>query len=301
MRILVPVFSPTGGTWGGITRVIAVAEAAQRSGHLIAFCASGDLAKKLRAHGYEVYLLPPSTIMGLPKPVSQILERRTSNAAIPIKPGRSFGDIWFVFFISGLAGAGYLKRMVDAQLQAVNSFKPDMLFTDLNLGAFLVARITGLPIATCYQQIMMQGVGSWFWQRVRGATASVLRAYGKSAITPEELCFGPSVLKIVPSIPELDGADPARPDVCYVGQLLGDIQPAGDNEFQSGNKRYVFVYVGMGSVGMETLRTVLPQVFPTNSAQICLVGSQTVQQVERVGAVEFRPYVPAEQVLPHCD
>jgi hypothetical protein len=33
MRLLIPVFSPATGTWGGLTRVIAVAEAAKQAGH----------------------------------------------------------------------------------------------------------------------------------------------------------------------------------------------------------------------------------------------------------------------------
>ena len=64
MRLLIPVFS-TGGTWGGATRVVAITEAAKRAGHEVAFCASGELARTLRDHGYTVYDTPPSTMFGI--------------------------------------------------------------------------------------------------------------------------------------------------------------------------------------------------------------------------------------------
>jgi hypothetical protein len=33
MRILIPLFSPPTGTWGGLTWVLAISEAARASGH----------------------------------------------------------------------------------------------------------------------------------------------------------------------------------------------------------------------------------------------------------------------------
>jgi UDP:flavonoid glycosyltransferase YjiC (YdhE family) len=116
------------------------------------------------------------------------------------------------------------------------------------------------------------------------------------------LCFSESVLKIIPSIPELDDTDPDRPDVLYVGHLLGPIQPAADTAFRiEDGRRYVFVYVGTGSVSLNILQDVLPQVFPANSAWRCFVGVQSITTPYRLGAVEFRPYVPAEVLLPQCE
>lgn len=51
MKLLIPLFSPATGTWGGLTRGIAIAQAAQKAGHLVAFCASGYLESVLRKRG----------------------------------------------------------------------------------------------------------------------------------------------------------------------------------------------------------------------------------------------------------
>jgi UDP:flavonoid glycosyltransferase YjiC (YdhE family) len=110
------------------------------------------------------------------------------------------------------------------------------------------------------------------------------------------------VLKIIPSIPELDGTDPGREDVCYVGQLLAPIQPSENFGFEPApGRRYVFAYVGTGALSLDSLRKVLPEVFPAGGNLTCLVGAQSIREIERIEAVEFRPYVPAQALLPHCD
>jgi UDP:flavonoid glycosyltransferase YjiC (YdhE family) len=302
MRILVPVFSPATGTWGGLTRVVAFAQAAQGIGHQIAFVASGPLADDLRKHGYTVYAAPASTLLGLPRPVARIFERRSQRVTLPVRPGKSIGNLGLVYLLSGLARASYLRQELKAELDAVTDFQPQALFTDLDPGAYILARITGLPIATAFQGIMLEGIDSRTWKLAQRSENSVLNEHGLAALPLEELHFGSEVLKIIPSIPELDGTDPNRADVCYVGHLLAPIKPSATSKFKPvQERRYVFVYVGTGALSLDILREVLPKVFPSGGNLTCLVGSQSIREVERVEAVEFRPYVPAEAVLPHCD
>ena len=99
MPLLIPVFSPATGTWGGLTRVIAVAEAARQAGHQVAFCASGYLLTSLKQRGFAVYPIPQATMFGLPARLSKIIERRSQQARLPVRPGRDFGNIWFVLFL----------------------------------------------------------------------------------------------------------------------------------------------------------------------------------------------------------
>lgn len=301
MRLLIPLFSPPMGTWGGLTRVIAIAEAAQEAGHDVAFCAAGYLETNLKQRGYPVYPTPPTTMFGLPTLISRILEKRSQRTSLPIQPGASIGSWWIVLVLSGMARADYLRQLVQAELEAADDFRADALFTDGDPGAFLLAAVTGLPLASAYSSLLRQGVGSWAWRLMYRAIAATLRFYGQSNLTPNEL-FGPSVLKIIPSIPELDGANPHRPDIRYVGHLLGDIQPEIHRDWQlNGNGRYVFAYMGTGTVGLDKIEKVLPQLFPADGELTCLVGGHTIKRAYRLNAVEFRPYIPAETVLPQCE
>jgi hypothetical protein len=300
MRLLLPVFSPALPTWGGLTRTIAVAKAALAAGHQVAFCTCGPLADDLSRHGYKIYPIPAATTLGLPRPLSHMFEQRSQQMAPPVRPGKSVGNIWLVLMGSGMAHAGYLKQLVQAEMQAVKDFQPDALFTDLDPGAFLVAAITGLPIASTYASIATTGADSFACKVMTRAANAVLLRYGKAKSTIDQICFAPSVLKIIPSIPELDDTDAARTDVRYVGQLLGEIRPP-DGYMPEPGRRYVFVYTGAGSVSLNTLKTVLPQIFPADGNIICLVGAQSVETEFKLGGVSFQPYVPAEAILPVCD
>jgi len=302
MNLLIPLFSPATGTWGGLTRVIAIAEAAGQMGHRVAFCAAGYLAQTLQHRGYKVYSMPATTMLGLPKPLSRLMEWRSQRAAIPVRPGKAIGNIWLVLWLSGYARPTYLRRLVEAEVQAANDFGADRIFTDLDPGAFLTAAVTGIPLASAYAHIVTHGRGTWAWRLMQRAVTDVLQAYRLPPRSPDELCFDESVLKIIPSIPELDDTAPHRPDVRYVGHLIGDIQPTAAPDFPlEEGRRYVFVYVGTGSVSLNVLQKVLPRLFPSDSDWRCFVGAQSIGESYQRGGVSFRPYVPADLLLPRCE
>jgi UDP:flavonoid glycosyltransferase YjiC (YdhE family) len=302
MNLIIPLFSPATGTWGGLTRSLAVAEAAQDAGHQVAFCASGYLERTLRQRGYQVYSTPPTTMLGLPKPLSRILERRSQRAAIPVKPGTSIGNIWMVLLFSGFARSSFLQRLTRAEIDAAEDFSADRIFTDLDPGAYLMAHITGLPIASAYASIVEHGHGTLPWRVFQRAANKALAAFGKPPASLDELCFGPSVLKIIPSVPDLDETDPSRPEVRYVGHLISPIQPEAEMELElEAGQRAVFVYVGTGSISLDRLEAVLPVLFPVEGGRRCFVGVQTIEASYRIEGVHFHPYIPAEVLLPFCD
>lgn len=302
MRLLIPLFSPKSGTWGGLTRGLAVANAARAAGHEVAFCASGLLAQSLLNADQRVYPTPVAYFLGLPPVIARLFERRSQEMALPVRPGTSLGSIWAVYFAMGMANISYLRALIEAELQAVRKFHADALFTDLDPGAYLLSVFTGLPLATAYQSIMEHGVGTLPYKRFQRILNRLLKEYNKPGRPPETLFFGPRTLKIIPSIPELDDADPDRPDICYVGHLLGEIKPDAADELDLvPGRRYVFVYVGTGSLTLKRLRNVLPRVFHGGEGTRCIVGAQSLVKTEQHAGVEFRPYVPAAQLLPQCD
>jgi UDP:flavonoid glycosyltransferase YjiC (YdhE family) len=303
LRILIPVFSPATGTWGGLTRVLAVARAAQSAGHTLAFCAAGPLAMVLRDHGYTVYPTPQSTFFGLPRFISQIIEKRSQEASIPVKPGKSVGSMWMVYMLSGMNRRSYLQRALYSEWMAAMDFEADAIFTDYDPGAYLLALCSGLPIASCFQSVVQQGIGSYAWKTMNQSVAAVLASQGQPPVAVESVCFDDRVLKLVPSIPELDGGPSDRPDLRYVGQLLGELKPASPETsfIPEPGKRYVFVYTGTGSVSLSTIREVLPKVFTAEGPLQAVVAGQSIYQTHRIGGVEFRPFVSANEILPHCD
>lgn len=218
-----------------------------------------------------------------------------------MRPGCAFGSIWLVLWITGVSHGRYLRRLVDAELAAVEAFHPDVLFTEVDPGAFVVSRVAGIPIACTYASVFSIGVGSFPWRCLRNAEARILREHGLDAVEPQEMIKDRKTLKIIPSIPELEEDLPPCDDLSYVGSLLHSFRTAAETPFKpEPGKRYVFVYVGTASIALSKIRQKLPLVFPAGSETLCLVSTQGVQQEERIGNVTFRPFWDAEGLMPHC-
>ena len=295
MNLLLPLFSPALGAWGGLTRAIAVAHAAEAAGHRVAFCAAGSLADNLRERGYRVYSTPEPCPLGLPRPLGCPIAWFVRRVITPAHRRRILGSVWSVLSFSGLANARYLRQLMAAELSAARDFQPDAIFTDLDPCAFIVGACLSVPVATAYQRVMHRGARSDAWKRVNRALAPVLAGCGLPHMTPDELLYGPDVLKLVPSIPELDGAPTDRQDICYVGSLLGAVQPRYPIQFTiEPGRRYVFCYMGEGAVPMSTLRRVLPQAFPADAEHICVVGDQASPSPSGWKTSSFAPMLAPE-------
>jgi len=91
--------------------------------------ASGYLETKLKQNGYRVY---PSctTMFGLPAPLSRVIENDHKTSALPVKPGRDFGNICLCCAFRH--GARWLsKQVVEAERSAARDFGATAIFTDL--------------------------------------------------------------------------------------------------------------------------------------------------------------------------
>ena len=301
MKVLCIVFSPATGSFGSLTRVLALAREFMAKGHEVEFCASGLVKEIIAKKRFPVRAMPTPTLFGLPKPLSRILEKRSQKITLPGRSGKSAGSVWSIYFLTGMMHRRYLAKLVKAQLAAIRDFSPDLIVTEMDLGAYLSARITGTPIVTTFAKIASYGQGGYFWRRARKVIASILRKNGADAPeTPEELMTGAGVLDIIPSIPALDGSGESG-SVIYVGNILEPVRDERLTFSAARGSRYVFVYSGTGSLTLGHLRKVLPQAFEGLPGIQCLVAAETLVREERIGSVFFAPWIPAAEILPQCD
>jgi UDP:flavonoid glycosyltransferase YjiC (YdhE family) len=302
MKILIPLFSPSAGTWGSLTRVLAIAEAAVKRNHEIAFCASGALKERLENLNYKVFASPQPTMFGLPRFLSHCIEKHSQNMSIPVKSGMEVGNIWFVFFISGMTKYAYLQRLVESELAAVESFAPDMLFTEMDPGAFLVSGITNRPLACTYASVMQKGKDTFPYAKMLKSVNKVLKGYSQSQLEELDFFDRKGVMKIIPSIPELEDIAEDTKDYVFTGALLHSFQTIKDNEYRLElGKRYIFVYLGTGSIPLKTIKKVLPLIYPDDSSIQFLVAAMIKEKEIRMGNVVIRPYYNAGKVIPRSD
>lgn len=302
MRVLIILFSPAAGTLGSLTRALALARAFSGRGHEVAFVASGRVADAIAAKGYVVHRASEPGMFGLPPALSRRVARRSERASIPVKEGRAVGSVWFVFWLSGLLKRGYLSRLVAFESAVARGFSADLLVTEMDLGAYLTAELTGIPLLSTYASVFKMGRGSLPWNKARRSIARALASHGRAeALSPEALLDNSATLKIIPSIPELDGSDPSRPDIRYVGSLIEPVRAATQSFAPEEGLRYVFVYLGTGSISMDRAYQVLPRAFaPFGGLSVC-VAAPSRQDELRVGNVRFMPYVPSEEILPRAE
>lgn len=297
MRILAPIFSTPHPESGGITRMHVIADSLIQNGHEINFMASGYQAKVLSSMGYSVTPLPEPTFFGLPKFITSIMQKKIHNILLPV----SMTNMWFLYKFAGNTQASFLKDSIKKALDRIKTFKPQGLLTDYSPVAYLLRKITNLPLASTYSEIMRAGHDSFFFNRNQKTIDSVLKTYGFSSEDIDNLFFGPNVLKIIPNIPELDTADSASSDIYYSGSLFKYNNETLADFPVDISKRYVFVYIGTGSIPLKKLNSVLPSVFSGKDNRVCVVGSSGVNKAYQKGAVFYYPYVPAQKILPYCD
>ena len=161
-------------------------------------------------------------------PLSRRIARRSERAQIPVREGRSVGSVWFVFWLSGLLKEEYLSRLVTFESAVARGYKADLLVTEMDLGAYITAQVTDIPLLATYASVFRLGRGSLAWREARRSIAKALAAHGQAAaIAPEALLDNPRNLKIIPSIPELDGTESNRADIRYVGNLIEPVVTSG--------------------------------------------------------------------------
>lgn len=301
MNVLMPLFSPPTGTWGSLTRVMALAGKFREKNHDVAFCAAGFVAQTLRDKGFKVYEVPQPTILGLPRWLSGRISARAQNAAIPVREGKSVGNIWLLYFFTGLSKKKTLTALVEAELAAAKDFNADLLVTEMDPGAYLAAYLANMPIVTTYAKIATLGKGTLFWKKMRRSMRHVLRKNGITRkIDPEDIVFRKEVIKLIPSIPELDTTDPAQENVIYAGNLLEPIRATKEAFVSAPGKKYVFCYFGTGSLPLSAVQNVLPETFKNRDDIVCYVASQGIARDFSIGNVEFVNYIQASELLPHC-
>jgi len=302
MKILFMVFSPPASSFGSLTRIMALAKAFLTYKNTISFCAAGPVAQIIEKKGFITYHMPESTMFGLPLFLSNIIKKRSQNLQIPVKEGKAIGSIWFVYALSGMLSKSYLETLVDAQLAVITKYKPDLIVTEMDPGAYLAARIANIPLITTFAKVMLAGYGTFFWKKARKVINAVLTAFSiEHSIEPEEMLIHEKVLRIIPSIPELDGYDPNETNVLYTGNLLEPIRDTQEAFVINPKTRYIFVYLGTGSLSLDLVKSILPEAFQIYPDVECFVAAQSLTSPYTVGNVTFTPYVPAEKILPYCD
>ncbi|MGB6068072.1 MAG: nucleotide disphospho-sugar-binding domain-containing protein [Desulfomonilaceae bacterium] len=252
-RVLFLPLITRGPAIGTITRCLAIAEHLRLLGHETLFLTSGEGAKYVSEAGFDY------------------LQGVAPDPAAALHPLYDLSDV--AVFLN-LTREEYLRRSLDAEQNAVESFHPDVLFSEFKLTAPITAAQSGLPlVSTACSPADPRFVSPLFPDKRavnhEEAIAGFNRILEERDLAPvkdvAELFFMRSNLKVAPTIQQIEPLLADVPNLHYVGYLLYDRRelaplPKGLIEKALG-RNLVFAYFGTGEISPAQYTKVLPRAY----------------------------------------
>lgn len=239
---------------GGLTRCLAVATEAALLGHQVAFFCrkevQGLVRRMIDARIYTAPV-PPQ----LPAMNRSTVKNFTLADSIKIRK---------------MHNLGYLEDTIRAEVEAIEAYKPDFIFTENQFTAAISSQIASVPLATTAASVNHPRFMSPLY-KARDKTIGVeenfniiLDRYGLDPISDiSDLSNGRSALNIAPTIEELEPLVKSFPNNHYVGQLLFSKQEVGplDKDLPTDGPPVIFVYMSRGSITPEYFLPKLKEAF----------------------------------------
>jgi len=253
MRVLFLPLITRGPAVGTITRCLAIADHLRRFGHEAFFLTNGEGAKFVAEEGVSLM-----------------------EGVVPDPPDHHppIHDLSDAAVYLNLTREAYLRQALDAERRAIERFRPDVLFSEFKLTAPITAAMTGLPlVSTACTPADPRFVSPLYPEQKAGRHDEAIRGFNRileeRKLAPiedvAELFFSRSLVKIAPTVTELEPLLADVADLHYVGYLLYDRRelaplPEGLLEKTHG-RELVFAYFSTGEIGPDQYTRVLPDAF----------------------------------------
>jgi UDP:flavonoid glycosyltransferase YjiC (YdhE family) len=295
MRALFLPLITRGAAIGTITRCLSIADHLKLSGHESCFLTNGEGAKLVSEAGYP-----------------------WMEGRIPDPPGRHrpLYDLSDVAVHLNLTKEDYIRSALQHEQQAIQEFRPDVLFSEFKLTAPITAAETGLPLVSTacspadprFKSPLFSGDKSVDHEEAVSCFNRVLEARQMEPINDvAELFFTRSHVKIAPTIPQLEPLLSDVPNLHYVGYLLYDKMelaplPPGLIE-QIQDRATLFVYFSFGEIEPAKYIRVIPEAFDQSEfhAVVAVGDHPDVKELpESTANVTYVRFVPGRSMLQRC-
>lgn len=277
MKVLLAVMPAAAEMSGPGTRANVLAAELLEHGHEVAICAADDDNARI-FQGCRRFPLNVPSPLGLPRfigihafPMANKLEIARHKTVA------SFED---VLFLTGALSKRYLKTSVTQLEAAINSFKPDVVYSEFNLSAIIAAKEQALPLAVSHS---FPTQASYASNPARSmALRSFLEERGLPHVTSALELFEWADLRVIPSIPALEPV--TGRNVLFCGPFSpiearrtdSQEQPNSQNSARVPNHpehRRVVAYVGNGGLSPKRLYATLHQMSQNTGAEVFLASA----------------------------
>jgi hypothetical protein len=230
----------------------ALALAAQKQGHVVAFCAAQDPNYR-PVDGVANYVAPVPSPFGMPLPLGKLLFRVSlllfRNHETPVT---SFEQ---VLHLVGTTAHTFFARDVECLRQAIRTFRPDIVFAECRPAAIVAAKLEHIRVVTGYSLPMGKAYASN--PEYNTGVNSFLQANHLPQVESVLDLFDWADRKVVPSSPELEPLP--EDNVVYVGPFQSFEQPAV--LVPLAQRTRLVAYMGSGVISARRLIRTLEQAF----------------------------------------
>lgn len=248
MRVLITCMAVMGSQKGPFSRASAICDGLMKQGHQVAFCMGEDPNYQEIEHVENFYTPVPSP-MGLPKFMGKRIFKVAEFLGIrQRRPVHSFEE---VLHITGAIDRKYFAEDVSCIRKAIQSFKPDVIYSEFNLSAIVAAKMENIKVATGYSY-PVQKIYAANPEYSKGVT-SYLKENKLPEIESVLDIFNWADLKIVPSAFQVE---PIRDDnVVFTGPLF-----SLPNNVENGKRNKIISYIN-ASLGAKKVINELTEAF----------------------------------------
>jgi hypothetical protein len=291
VRILICPMATFAETGGSMTRTRALALAALKRGHTVAFCAGEDLNFR-PLEGIFNYVAPIPAPLGLPPSLGPRIFPIAKGLGIQQRV--AIKDFEQVLHLIGAIGGKFFRDDAECVRQAIRDFRPDVVLAEHRVSPLAAAKLEGLPSAAIYSAPIDRSR----WIKSYGKYSAGVRAYLRSNSLPEVQSaldiYDWASLKIVPSSPELEPID--SPRLSYVGALIENMSLR-----RPGRGVNIIAYMGNGTISARRLIRVLSGAFKGSSREVYIATKELAPfdagNIHVAGRFDFDELLPSSAVF----
>ena len=248
MRILITPEANSVETAGSVVRTSAVAMAALKKGHDVAFCAADDI-NFVNIEGIRKYHCDIPTPVGLPKILGRPVYLLYKLSGMQKR--EHVNDYEMIFHFIGLSNKSFFKKDVENVRIAIRDFKPDIIFSEHRVSPIVAAKLENVKAAITYSYMLHNSNQSPIYGKYSAGVAKYIKELGLPSINSVLDLYQWSDANFVPSAYEIEPIDAEK--IHYIGPLIdySKIQPKGES------RNNIIVYLGnSGFTQNEIIKTV---------------------------------------------
>jgi UDP:flavonoid glycosyltransferase YjiC (YdhE family) len=307
--------SDIGGGFGHISRCLALAYEASERGHTCAFVLNTNKYEKKVQRQFPVFPLPAQkSYLSLKTILCRLF---ASYYRQPPPLFTEISDLSYQVIRDGFSSVKYIEQIITNYLNIVKRYKPDVIISDLNLLAGMLAEKAGIPLIQIIRYAFHPKTANLLWWKNRHEGMSppyvlavfnpLLSKMGLNSISrAEDLLRGDYY--IVPSIPEIEPI-PEDSNTEFVGELtVSSRNIETPTWFQELNKDLPLVYItvggGAGPVGNRRFFQTVAEAFLEKPVQVVVSTSSKFNLKKLPGStknVRFFNWVPGKLLISKAD